>query len=50
MHLALVEARMAKAGLKWGEDRELVPGKKSGKDGYQLSCGSFKMHVLEMER
>lgn len=41
---------MAAAGLQWDETREFVRGKKGAGDGYQLSCGVFKMHVLEHER
>lgn len=46
----LLQTRMAAAGLEWGETREEVPGRKGAKDGYQLSCGKFKMHVLESDR
>lgn len=41
---------MSSAGLKWQGGRQFVPGKKGAGDGYQLSCGKFKMHVLEHER
>lgn len=45
-----IERNMASVGLKWEGAREFVPGKGGAGDGYQLSCGSFKMHVLEHER
>lgn len=49
-YLAVVETRMAAAGLKWKDNREFVRGKRGSGDGYQLSCAMFKMHVLEHER
>ena len=45
-----LERKMSSAGLKWQGGRQFVPGKKGAGDGYQLSCGRFKMHVLEHER
>lgn len=41
---------MSSAGLEWKAAPEIVAGKKGAGDGYQLSCGTFKMHVLEHER
>ncbi|CAM9584463.1 unnamed protein product [Sphacelaria rigidula] len=49
-YLNLLRGRMSAAGLKWGLNREEVPGRKGAKDGYQLSCRQFKMHVLEQDR
>lgn len=49
-YITTVENRMAAAGVEWVKMRELVPGKNSSTDGYQLSCRLFKMHVLEHER
>lgn len=45
-----LERKMSSAGLEWEAAREFVPGKRGAGDGYQLSCGTFKMHVLEHER
>lgn len=45
-----IERKMSSAGLEWEAAREFVPGKRGAGDGYQLSCGMFKMHVLEHER
>ncbi|CAM9963348.1 unnamed protein product [Pylaiella littoralis] len=50
VYLEGLERRMSSAGLEWGAAREAVPGKRGAGDGYQLSCGTFKMHVLEHER
>ncbi|CAN0175982.1 unnamed protein product [Ectocarpus sp. 4 AP-2014] len=49
-YLHCLERKMSAAGLAWEAAPEFVCGKKGARDGYQLSCGSFKMHVLERDR
>ncbi|CAM9930059.1 unnamed protein product [Ectocarpus fasciculatus] len=49
-YLHCLERKMLSAGLAWEAAPEFVCGKKGARDGYQLSCGSFKMHVLERDR